>query len=335
MKRLIRITFPILLLIGIYFLGPAPEKPEYRKEMPTVPDEAVALEQYIATNESKHKLKPNNEARIVWADSSRSKTEYAIVYLHGFSASQMEGDPTHRQIAQEFGFNLYLSRLSDHGVDTTEALQLFTADRVWESAKEALAIGKQIGNKIILMSTSTGGTLALKLAAEYPDDVYALVNLSPNIAINNPAAFLLNDPWGLYIARAVMGGKYRGADATDEKSKYWNSKYRLESTVQLQELIETSMSDETFKKIDQPSLTLYYYKDEENQDPEVKVSAMLEMNAALSTADSLKMHQAIPNAGAHVIGGAMASKDLESVYQAIQNFFNQTLHLKPVAIAKS
>lgn len=40
--------------------------------------------------------------------------------------------------------------------------------------------------------------------------MYALINLSPNIAINDPAAFLLNNPWGLYIARAVMGGKLQG-----------------------------------------------------------------------------------------------------------------------------
>ncbi|MDZ7648638.1 MAG: alpha/beta fold hydrolase [Cytophagales bacterium] len=75
---------------------------------------------------------------------------------------------------------------------------LFTADRIWEGAKQALAIGKQLGNKVILVSTSTGGTLALILAAEYPDDVHALINMSPNIAINDPAAFLLNDSAGDY-----------------------------------------------------------------------------------------------------------------------------------------
>ena len=35
------------------------------------------------------------------------------------------------------------------------------------------------------MATSTGGTLALKLAAEYPD-IAGLILLSPNIAINDP-----------------------------------------------------------------------------------------------------------------------------------------------------
>ena len=158
-KRLIKISFPFILLLGIYFLGPDPETPVYNKVMPAVPDDKSALEKYIADHEAVHNIKPDNEARIVWNDSSRQKTPYAVVYLHGFSASQAEGDPVHRRFTKEFGCNMYLSRLSDHGIDTTEALLQFTADRAWESAKEALAIGKKIGEKVILLSTSTGGTL--------------------------------------------------------------------------------------------------------------------------------------------------------------------------------
>jgi esterase/lipase len=332
-RSLIKITFPFIVLAGIYFLGPAPEPPEYNASWPQVPAEAVALEDYVRQQESKHKLKKDNEARIIWADSSRKKTAYAIVYLHGFSASQKEGDPVHLRLAQAFGLNLYLSRISDHGVDTTEALQLFTADRAWNSAKEALAIGTALGEKVILIGTSTGGTLALKLAAEYPDKVHALINLSPNIAINNPAAFLLNDPWGLYIARMVKGGKYNETNASKSKSEYWNEKYRLESVVQLQELIESSMTEETFQKITQPSLTLYYYKNETEQDPEVMVSAMLDMHRKLKTPDSLKIEKAMPDTGAHVIGGALVSKDTESVYREMEGFVAGKLHLQSLSLA--
>src|SRR5688572_7390093 len=188
-KKWLFIVIPIVLVI-VYFSGPSPSTPTFDKAVPVVPTEPVALEEYISQQESKHKLKPGNEAQIVWADSAKAKTEYAVVYLHGFSASQMEGDPIHRRFAKEFGCNLFLARLSDHGVDTTEMLLQFTADRFWESAKEALAIGKAIGDKVILVSTSTGGTVALMLAAEYPEAVHALINLSPNIALKDPAAFL-------------------------------------------------------------------------------------------------------------------------------------------------
>jgi esterase/lipase len=241
----------------------------------------------------------------------------------------MEGDPVHRRLASQFGCNLFLVRLADHGIDTTETLLQFTADRFWESAKEALAVGKAIGNNVILVSTSTGGTVALMLAAEYSKDVFALINMSPNIAINDPAAFLLNDPWGLQIARMVMGGNYREWIPDGERAKYWNSKYRLESLVQLQELIECTMNKETFSKVTQPSLTLYYFKNEEEQDPEVKVSAMLEMNQQLGTPDSLKVAVAIPNVGAHVLGSSLVSNDVDGAYREIEKVAFVKLHLKP------
>ncbi|MEP6734611.1 MAG: alpha/beta hydrolase, partial [Chryseolinea sp.] len=168
-RTIVIILLPVMALAVTYFLGPKPATPAYRILLPEVPEQPKALEAYVSTQESKHKLKPDNNAIIVWNDSSKQKTEYAVVYLHGFSASRMEGDPVHQRFAKEFGCNLYLARFADHGIDTTEALLQFTPDRAWESAKQAMMIGKRLGHKVILMSTSTGGTLALKLAAEYPE----------------------------------------------------------------------------------------------------------------------------------------------------------------------
>jgi len=319
-----------VLLVGIYFLGPEPEKPLYSLAMPEAPADPDALEKYVAGQEARHNVRPGCEAQIVWNDSTRQKTPYAVVYIHGFSATQMEGDPTHRRFAKEFGCNLYLSRLSDHGIDTTEAMLYYTPDRVWESAKTALAIGKQLGDKVILMSTSTGGTLALKLAAEFPDDVDALINLSPNIALRHPAAFISNNPWGLQIGRLIMGGKYNTSDATEAESKYWTKKYRLEAVAQMQQLLETTMSKELFQRIKQPSLTIYYYKSEEEQDPQVKVSEMLKMNEEISTPEHLKAAVNVPTAGAHPLGSSLASKDIEAVYLQIEKFAIDKLNLPKV-----
>src|SRR4051812_31893444 len=121
-KFLVFLGIPVLILVIVYLSGPQPSTPHYDLTLPVVPTGAGALEQYVAANEAKHKIKPNNEAHIVWNDSIRQKTEFAVVYIHGFSASQMEGDPVHRRFAKEFGCNLYLARLADHGVDTTETL---------------------------------------------------------------------------------------------------------------------------------------------------------------------------------------------------------------------
>ena len=317
----------LLVLIVIYLLGPRPAHPHYSLAMPTVPAQPAALDSFIAQKEAAHQIKPDNEARIIWFnDSLKQPTEYAVVYLHGFSASQEEGDPVHYSFAQQFGCNLYLSRLDAHGIDTTDPLASFTADGVWESAKEALAVGQRLGKKLILMSTSTGGTLALKLAAEFPE-VSALIMLSPNIAINDPNAWLLNNPWGLQIAHMVTGKHRRIPDTTAIYSRYWNNWYSTRSLVQLEELLETTMKESTFKKVKQPTLLLYYYKDEDHQDEVVKVSAMKRMFTQLGTADGLKRQVAIPNAGNHVIGSYVKSKDVESVMRECEKFAREVLRM--------
>lgn len=328
-KRLVFITFPILLIIGIYALGPEPDMPYWDPKPIAVPADPDQLEQYVAANEAMHKLKPDNEARIVWADSSRKRTEYSVVYIHGFSASQEEGDPVHEQFAKTFGANLYLARMADHGIDTTDQLLYFNAERWWKSSREALAIGKALGDKVIVMSTSTGGTMALVLASFYPEDVFALINMSPNIAINDPNAWMLNKPWGLQIARMVMGGKSRVFTPDAEKDKYWNAEYRLESVTQLQELVEDRMTSETFSKVKCPTLNLYYFKSEQEQDPTVKVSAILEMHEQLGTPDSLKVATPIPGAGGHVLGSHVVSDDIESVMKAVTQFAIDKLKMRP------
>jgi pimeloyl-ACP methyl ester carboxylesterase len=329
-RRLIKVLLLIAaVLVIVYFLGPHPAKPDYTLGMPVVPNTADSLEAYIKLNESQRPLKPDNEARIVWFDSSHKKTEYAIVYLHGFSASQEEGDPVHMNIAKKFGCNLYLSRLAEHGIDTTEPMYNITPDKYWESAKQALAIGQQLGEKVILMGTSTGGTNALQLAAAYPDKIHSLLLMSPNIAINNEKAWLLNNPWGLHIAKAVQGSDHvLSKDQRDIYKKYWYSRYPLKAATELQELLETSMTDETFKKIKQPLLMLYYYKDEQNQDAVVSVPAMLKMFDAIQTPSSLKFKKAIPTAGDHVIGSYIKSKDVPAVEAAVDSFMNTILKLK-------
>ncbi len=331
--RLLRILLYIIgVLIIVYLFGPRPDAPKYSTDMPAVPA-ANLLDTFVATQEAHHKLKPNNQARIVWAnDSNKQKTEYAIVYLHGFSASQEEGEPVHRNIARQFGCNLYLSRLAEHGIDTTEQLMNLTADNYWESAKQALAIGKQLGNKVILMGTSTGGTQAIQLAAAYPNDVAAIILYSPNIAINDPNAWLLNNHWGLQIARLVKSGNYN--DPADERAiykQYWNKPYRLEALVTLEEMLETAMNKETFSKVKQPVLLLYYYKDETHQDKVVKVSAMKEMFAELATDTLLKRSVAMPNTGDHVIASPIKSGDVQGVENETVKFLKEVMKLTPVS----
>lgn len=326
LKTLSTLAILIAILGVVYLFGPSAKKAVYDKTLPQVPA-LDSLTTYIGVQERLHLLKPGNGAEIVWADSNHLQTEYAVVYLHGFSASKEEGNPVHINFAKAIKANLYLSRLADHGIDTITPMQFFTADRLWESAKQAYAIGKKLGKKVIIVGTSTGGTLALKLAATYPE-INSLILLSPNIAINDDKAWVLNNHWGLQIARWVTGGNERILKGkTPIYKKYWYDHYRLESVVQLQELLESTMTKSTFEKVKQPTLLLYYYKNEKEQDPVVKVSAMLSMFDELGTPTNKKEKRSLPNTGNHVIGSYITSKDLASVEKAIYNFY--TSHINP------
>ncbi|MEJ5993033.1 alpha/beta hydrolase [Pedobacter sp. Du54] len=315
----------LTILVVLYFVGPKPAKPNYATRLPKVP-ELLNLPNYVSLQETKFKVKPGNEAEIVWADTSKKEqTEYAIVYLHGFSASKEEGNPAYSYLANALKANMYLARLADHGLDTIAPMEYFTADRLWESGKEAYAIGKKLGKKVILVGTSTGGSLALQLAATYPE-VNSLVLMSPNIAINDNKAWLLNNPWGLQIARKVTGSDERKVDGRSPAyKKFWYTNYRLESVVQLEEMLESSMTTALFKKVKQPVLMLYYYKSETEQDPVVKVDAMLKMFDELGTPAKDKQKIPIPKAGNHVIGSAITSKDIEGVEHAMDGFIAERL----------
>jgi pimeloyl-ACP methyl ester carboxylesterase len=332
MRRIFRWLLPLAGIALIYFVGPNPSDPVYTNELPVTGSSAQELEAYVTAQEQQHRIKPDNEARIVWFnDSLKYVTDYAIVYLHGFSASQEEGNPVHRNLARAFGCNLYLARLDQHGIDTTDALVNYTAEGLWKTAKEAVAIGKQLGKKVILVGTSTGGTVALQMAAAYPE-IAGIILYSPNIAINDPNAWLLNNPWGLHIARLVKQSKLNTAGHTDSLYKrYWNYTYRLEATVQLQELLETTMNKETFQRVKQPVLSLYYYKDESNQDKVVKVKAIQEMMQQLGTADSLKQSVAMPNTGNHVLASPILSKDAAGVEKETRRFLQEVMKLQLVS----
>lgn len=318
------------LLLLVYFLGPEVDTPILDRSRPVITSNLTQLEAEINRHEAAiPNIKPDNEARIIWADSIPKKTAYSIVYLHGWSASQEEGDPIHIETAKRYGYNLYLPRLSGHGLIEDEPLLTITADKLVNSAKEAIAVGKQLGDKVILMATSTGGTLALYLAGGDPD-IAGLLLYSPNIEIFDSNAKLLTKHWGVQLAKLVKGGDYHEfEDPTEADRKYWTTKYRVEALAQLQVLMDETMTEETFRRLKQPVFLGYYYKDEIHQDSTVSVSAMLRMFDELGTPADQKRKVAFPNVGEHVMTSYITSKDLESVKRETNSFMEEVLGLKP------
>ena len=188
-----------------------------------------------------------------------------------------------------------------------------------------MAVGKLLGEKVILMGTSTGCTLALALAAQHPE-LAALVLYAPNIRINHPLDFVATLPWGLQIVRQVEGGQYHHVEnSIPEKAQFWTMRYRLEAVVHMQKLLETAMIPETFAKVTVPVFSGYYYKNESAQDPVVSVAAMRTMFTELGTPKELKEEKAFPNAGAHEIASQLVSNNHDGVRVATLAFLNRIL----------
>ncbi len=320
-KVLMALLIVPLLGLTVFVLGPKPkfEKVnnaplEQQYDLANL-DKLIAKKEALITN-----LKPDNEARIVWADSSRKKTAYSIVYIHGFSASQGEGFPIHLQIADSLKANLYLARLRDHGVQDKEVFRYLTPAQLMDDAKQAIAIGKVLGDTLIVMSCSTGSTLAIYLAANDPD-ISSLIMLSPNISIKNKTAKMLTGSWGRQLAHKLVG-EYRLLDSTQSYKAYWTNEYHVEGLIALQALIDQTMTRDIFSKIQLPVYVGYYYRNEKEQDQVVSVDAMLKFKSAISTPPSMIEFDAFPEAGNHVIGSSYKTSDWPQVRDEILTFIH-------------
>src|SRR5690606_2765819 len=325
-KLLVGVMSVAMVLAILYSFGPKETIQKLEGDYPSVPTGALELEDYVASKEDTVKgLKPNNEARIVWADpETKNKTPYAILYIHGFGASQMEGDPVHRKLAEHFGANLYLARLSEHGIKRDNALEYLTAEKLVADAREAYMIGKSLGDSVIVIGTSMGGALSLILASER-SDIHSVLLYSPCIVEYGNQLDAFFEPWQGYLMEKAMTNKYGVLESPREgdKARYWSEAYHVNAYSSLAVLLRSKMTTKTFNKVTQPLFLGYYYKDEENQDKVVSVPAMLEMYEELGMQEGLKQKQAFPASGDHVIGSSITSGDWEGVLEASIEFLEE------------
>ena len=325
----------VAVVLGVAVMGPRPEAGNLSGHLPMVNTNLVALEQEINQREAANPLvKSDNQARIVWADSSRKeKTPYSIVYLHGFGASQGEGAPVHTMLAERYGCNLYLARLKEQGIESDSAFKSLTAENLLASAREAVAIGYALGEQVIIVATSTGGSLGLVIAGENPN-VAGLILYSPLIAPYDEQLYLLNKPWGVQLMEASLGADHLINNRTGLTKQYWSHYYHINGYVTLAVLVDQTMNRETFQRVKCPVFLGYYYKSEEEQDNVVSVAAMQPMFDQLGTSPSHKRKVVFPKAGNHVIASYIRSYDWRGVYQATDAFFQEIMDLKPVATAE-
>nr|WP_295465468.1 alpha/beta fold hydrolase [Mesorhizobium sp.] len=252
------VVFVVLLLAAgagaLYLFGPRVAS----DTTVTFRDDALGgdPQAYIAASEAKvANIRPGLAKEIVWAyPASRAKTPLSIVYIHGFSASKGEIRPLPDKVAAALGANLYFTRLVGHGQDNAAMGDASVNDWINDTA-EALAIGRAIGEKVIVIATSTGGSLAAYAAAQpsLSKDVAALVLISPNFGVQASGAGLLTGLWGLQIAELLIG-KERGFEpANDLQKQFWTYTYPTRATLPMAATVALARR-QAYDKVNIPAL---------------------------------------------------------------------------------
>lgn len=195
------------------------------------------------------------------------KTPWSIVFLHGFGATRGGGEAVIDEIAAEFGANVWYPLLPGHG-RTPEAHAAAPAEAYLHTAAHALAMGHAIGERVLLVGSSTGGLLGTWLAATWPDQVDALVLASPFFAFADPTTLLLRLPFGMDYVERTYGpdrdarfGDDPDARRVDGYAKHWLTDQRYRALAHLERLRGWIAREAVYGRVTCPVLLLYSPRD--------------------------------------------------------------------------
>jgi len=272
LRRLgIGVAVTIAAAAVIFAAGPrnqfGPDQPTAR-EAP--PDSTALLDDWLKKQESAYKdIKPDAEKGIVWHSERKEKTPWAVVNIHGFSASRQESAPVPDLIAKALSANRYEARLTGHGRSgaamAEPSVQDWLADVV-----EAARIGHTIGERVVLIGTSTGATLGTWLATRPEGSVVdAYVFVSPNYAPRNPSAKVTNWPWGKQIALASIGETRRWEPSNPRVPGVWSNSYPTRAVFPMMALVK-HVGDMDLSAFKAPVLMLYSEQDKVINTEEVR-----------------------------------------------------------------
>ena len=221
------------------------------------------VEAYLAAREKRfNDIIAGVQKKVIWANKPRVKTPLSIVYLHGFTATSKEIRPVPEKVAAALGANLYFARLTGHGRGSN-AMADVSVSRWMRDVGEALKIGSAIGERVIIMGTSTGGTLAAAMAHDETamTNIAGLIFISPNFAIKNKAAPLLTWPFARHWVPLVIGDWQRSVPRSDLHARYWTTNYPTIALMPMAALVK-AVNDLDFTNMDKPALFYYSPKDQ-------------------------------------------------------------------------
>jgi len=312
----------IVVLLAVVLLGPVndfgPDTPTPRQAAPTSINE---LDAWLAQSEAGfNDLRAGTAKGIVWAEGEKRKTAWSVVYIHGFSATRLETAPVADEVAKALGANLFYTRLTGHGLNG-EAMGQASAQDWMADTLEAIQIGQSLGDKVLVISCSTGSTLSTWLGTTpQAVKVNAFVFISPNFGLKNKMSELINMPWGKQIATAVSGETISYEQTDPREKTAWTGSYPTKALFPMMALVK-KVRDSDLSAFKTPVLVLYSAADQ-TVDPDNIKQAFADFGSTQKTIDAVIYSQ---SKGQHVLAGEI--RDPESVQPMASSIVNWTQSL--------
>ncbi|WP_321495443.1 alpha/beta fold hydrolase [uncultured Desulfobacter sp.] len=215
------------------------------------------LDRFLVGSESRFDdIVPGTEKIIFWARGKGIRTPFSVIYLHGFSASRKETAPLADIVAQKLCANVFYTRFTGHG-RTSQAMLDGSVNAWLNDGAQALTIGQRIGEKIVVIGTSTGGTIAAWLATQpAAGNVAAFILISPNFGPANRMAKILLLPWGGNIAELLIGRERAFKPDNPGHEKYWTCRYPTRALLPMMGVVRLAASAD-LSRIKAPVLVIY------------------------------------------------------------------------------
>ena len=260
-KMLWGLAIIAIILALIFMFGPRePADTTITFDPKTIGDD---LDTYLVKSEAQfNDITPGAEKQIIWHNNaSKQPTENVVLYVHGFSATLEEVRPLPDLVAEALQANVFYTRLTGHGRDG-DAMAEASANDWYNDIAEAITISKKLGQRIYILSTSTGGTLITQVAADsdWLDQVQGLVMISPNFGVNAPGSSLLGIPFARQILPPILGATRSFEPSNAEHGKWWTTEYPSVALLPMYASVQKSLNVDV-EAIAAPALFVYHPKD--------------------------------------------------------------------------
>jgi len=332
------LAFAALLAVSAatvgWLLWPRPAVEVEVKPVPEVSNALAFRDDRLAESRAAQVPDHNREKLLVHRSAG---SEVVFLYIHGFSATRGEGEQVVDALATEWSANAWYLRLPGHG-GPGQGLADAKAQAYFDTVTDALGMAARLGDKTVVIGTSTGGALAIWAAATHPEHVDALILASPLVDYADPTvSLLLSSHQAEWLGHQIIGEtrnvrwvhdpQNRKVEGYDDR---WTWRYPTRALIHLEDVRRATTPPDLQAAVTQPTLVLVYDKDADNRDPTVSV------DAARAAYDRFNGGQPRSGSrfvriqdGSHVLLSEFVRTNKDEVISPIRDFLRSVVGLPP------